>query len=220
LQPWYVLTRYPNRLTKSIFAFVNGSVAIGIMCLAEIVTQQPLIFPSLGPTAFLFFYRPSAPSSAPRNAVLGHGCGVLIGLACYWTFASVFGSGTPAAQIAAAAVSLGFISAIMIAAEIPHAPAASTTLIVSLGLMTRWQEALAIMVAVLMLVAQAWVFNRLSGVYFPIWKSDRGDETKAIVAAALQTSGPAPAGESYTTIADQLVSRAGVIGSRSISRRS
>ena len=219
LQPWYVLTRYPNRLTKSIFAFVNGSVAIGIMSLAQVATQQPLIFPSLGPTASLFFYRPSAPSSAPRNAVLGHACGVLIGLVCFWVFALLFGSGTAAAQIGAAAVSLGLISAIMIAAEIPHAPAASTTLIVSLGYMTRWQEALAIIAAVLMLVAQAWLFNRLSGVYFPMWRGGLGDETKGIVAAALQTSGPSRASESYATIADQLVARVDVVPSGSPNER-
>jgi CBS-domain-containing membrane protein len=218
LQPWYVLTRYPNRLTKSIFAFVNGSVAIGIMSLAHVATQQPLIFPSLGPTAFLFFFRPSAPSSAPRNAILAHGSGVLVGLVCYWVFAWVFGSGTAAAQVAAAAVSLGTISALMIAADFPHAPAASTTLIMSLGLMSRWQEAVAIMVAVLMLVAQAWLINRLSGVYFPIWKGSLNDETKGLVAAALKTSVASPREENYAAIADKLVARSAVAPSRPIGR--
>jgi len=215
LQPWYVLTQYPNRLTKSIFAFVNGSTAIGILSLAHVATQQPLIFPSLGPSAFLFFSRPSAPSSCPRNMVVGHTCGVLIGLACFWTFSWLFGAGTAGAQIGAAAVSLGLISAFMIAVDMPHAPASSTTLIVSLGLMTRWQEALAIVVAVSMLATQAWLFNRFSGVYFPFWKGRSGDETKGIVAAALRTHGPSPASDNYATIADQLVARGTVRTSES-----
>ena len=164
LQPWYLLTRFPYRLTRSVFAFAGGAVAIGIISIAAVCTGQPLIFPSLGPSAFLFFSQPTAPGSCPRNAILSHGSGILVGWASYWLFGLLFGVDTATAQVTAAAVSLGVISAWMVVADIPHAPAASTTLFVSLGLMVQWQQLLAVMAAVVMLTVQSYLINRVSGI--------------------------------------------------------
>jgi CBS-domain-containing membrane protein len=202
-----VLTRYQNRLTRSIFAFVNGSLAIAILSLAAVVTNQPLIFPSLGPSAFLFFFQPSAVTSSPRNAIVCHGCGMLIGLGCYWMSILLFGDGTTVGQIVAAAISLGLISSLMIASGIAHAPAASTALIVSLGHMTRCQDGVAIVVAVILLAAQAWLFNRLSGVYFPLWRGKPREDAAGPEARALRIAAPRATPDAYTNIADQLVSR-------------
>ena len=41
------------------------------MSTLALITGSPFIFPSLGPTAFLFFYTPRAPSASPRYLV-GH----------------------------------------------------------------------------------------------------------------------------------------------------
>jgi len=43
----------------------------------------PFLFPSLGPTAYLFATRPSARESAARRVVGGHAIGVLAGLVAY-----------------------------------------------------------------------------------------------------------------------------------------
>ena len=150
-QPWYLLTHYQNRWTRSLFAFVNACISIGIMSAAALCTGQPLIFPSLGPTAFLCFYVPSAASSSPRNAILAHGAGLLTGWVSLYAVQATIGAGTAGTQIGAVALSLGLISALMIAADIPHPPAASTTLIVSLGLIQHWQECAALMSAVILL---------------------------------------------------------------------
>lgn len=218
LQPWYLLTRYPNRFTKSVFAFVNGSLAIGIISCAAVYTNQPLIFPSLGPSAFLFFYLPAAAVSSPRNAILGHGAGVLTGIISFWVCASLFGEGTSAAQIGGAALSLGLISAVMIGLNIPHPPAASTALMLSLGFMTSGQEAGAIMVAVLLLVGQAYLFNRLSGVYCPLWQSPSQVGQARLVVAPLHTEKTASRAETYAAIADQLVAREPVAAPESAKR--
>ncbi len=71
----------------SLFSFVNGCLSIAIMSVAALVSGQPFIFPSLGPTAFLFFYTPLTPAASPRNAVIGH----LIGVAAGWSSLAVFG---------------------------------------------------------------------------------------------------------------------------------
>lgn len=207
LQPWYLLTKYPNRFTRSVFAFVNAGISIGIMTGAASYTDQPLIFPSLGPSAFLFFYQPSAPSSSPRNAILAHGSAILIGWLCF----NLIGMDTASAQIEAVALSLGLLSALMIGTNLSHPPAASTTLIVSLGLITEAQQLIALMVAVVLLTVQAFVINRLSGVSYPIWKPYRESEDRSLVAAPLEThSSPAPT-DPYAAIADQLIRRKRVV---------
>ncbi len=61
------------------FALVNGVISIGIMSAAAALTRQPLIFPSLGPTAFLLFYTPTAPAASPRNTICGHAIGASAG---------------------------------------------------------------------------------------------------------------------------------------------
>ncbi len=200
LQPWYLLTRYPNRWARSLFAFISGGTSIAVMSLAALYTQQPLLFPSLGPSAFLFFYKPSASSASPRNAVLAHGAGILVG----WLSWSLLASGTPLGKTAAAALSLSLLSAVMIAADIAHPPAASTALLVSLGMITEIPDLMALMVAVILLTLQAMLIHRLSGVAYPIWKARPG--RKGIVAKALETA-PSQNPDIYSDLADQLASR-------------
>jgi CBS-domain-containing membrane protein len=52
-----------------------------------------------------------------------------------------------------------------------HPPAGATTLIVSLGIISKPKELVIIEAAVVILVAQAFVINRLSGLSYPIWKN-------------------------------------------------
>jgi CBS-domain-containing membrane protein len=207
LQPWYLLIRFPHRVARSVFVFAGGAIAIGIISAAAACTGQPLIFPSLGPSAFLSFSQPSAPSSSPRNTILAHGSGILVGWASYWLFGMVFGPGTPTAQVAAAAASLGLISAWMVAANIPHAPAASTTLIVSLGMMVQWQQLVAVMAAIVMLTLEAYLVNRLSGVVYPLWRARPEQQSEGLVMAALQTNSLSRKGDAYSEIADRIIAR-------------
>ncbi len=70
--------RYGTGAAGGLFALVNGFLSIALMALAALVSHQPFIFPSLGPTAFLLFSSPLAPQSSPRNAFFGH----LVGVFC------------------------------------------------------------------------------------------------------------------------------------------
>ncbi|HST89448.1 MAG TPA: HPP family protein, partial [Ktedonobacterales bacterium] len=52
--PW--LLRHHNHAgVLAGFGFASGCLSIGIMSAAALATGSPFIFPSLGPTAFLFF---------------------------------------------------------------------------------------------------------------------------------------------------------------------
>lgn len=166
--------RHNSTFVIGLYAFVNGVVSIGVMSIAALVTGAPFVFPSLGPTAFLLFYTPMTPPSSPRNTMCGHA----IGAAAGYLSLVIFGltEAPPALatsvtwdRVGAAALSLGLTAGVMVWAKVPHPPAGATTLIVSLGILKApWQLAV-LMLAVLFLVVQAFVINRLAGIEYPLW---------------------------------------------------
>jgi CBS domain-containing membrane protein len=69
----------------------------------------------------------------------------------------------------AAALSLSFTGALRVPLDVSHPPAGATTLIVSLGIISKPLELVVIEAAVFLLVAQALVINRLAGLQYPWW---------------------------------------------------
>ena len=51
--------------------FLNGFVTIALLAAVAMVSGTPFVFPSLGPTAFLFFFTPRAPAASPRHTIYG-----------------------------------------------------------------------------------------------------------------------------------------------------
>src|SRR5512142_304643 len=82
-----LLSRFPERHVWAAFTLVNGFITIGILAALAMVTRAPFVFPSLGPTAFLFFFSPTSPSASPRHTLYGHA----IGIACGYGSLLVFG---------------------------------------------------------------------------------------------------------------------------------
>lgn len=167
--------RHSSVAVMGLFALINGCLSIGLMSAAALLTGQPLIFPSLGPTAFLLFYSPRAEAASPRNTLLGHLVGVVCGYGALLVFGlldagPVIGEGVSAARVGAAAVSLGGTAGLMAWLRIPHPPAGATTLIISLGFMTEPRHLITLMLAVVALVGQALVINRLAGIPYPFWR--------------------------------------------------
>ena len=167
--------RHSSTLVLGLFAFVNGLIAIGAMAFVAFVTGEPFVFPSLGPTAFILFYTPMLPPSSPRNTLGGH----LIGAAAGYLALVVFGltddppalaTSVTGARVGAAALSLGLTSGAMVWARVPHPPAGATTLIVSLGILREPEQLAVLMVAVVLLVVQGFVINRLAGIPYPAWR--------------------------------------------------
>jgi CBS domain-containing membrane protein len=169
----WLLQHFPPRLVRAAFVFINGFVTIALLALLAVVSGNPFVFPSLGPTAYLLFLSPLTPASSPRNAILGHAIGIVCG---YGAFALTgagavpFGGGIFWPRILAAALSLSATGAGMVLLNASHPPAGATTLIISLGIIARPRELVIIEVAVALLVAQAWAINRLAGVPYPFWR--------------------------------------------------
>jgi CBS domain-containing membrane protein len=74
-------------------------------------------------------------------------------------------------RILAIALALATTSVLMILLNVPHPPAAATAMIVALGVVTRPAYLLVLEAAVGLLVAQAIVINRRTGVRYPLWSS-------------------------------------------------
>ncbi|MPZ53847.1 MAG: HPP family protein [Acidimicrobiia bacterium] len=168
-----LVARHSSTSVMGLFALVNGILSIGVMALAALITSSPFVFPSLGPTAFLFFYTPLAATASPRNTIAGH----LIGAIAGYLSLMVFGltDAGPALteitlpRVGAAALSLGLTAGLMVWLRVPHPPAGATTLIVSLGILSSLVHLTVLMLAVVLLTLQALAINRLAGIDYPLW---------------------------------------------------
>lgn len=171
--PW-LTQRYARTPVLALFSFINGCISIGLMAALALITGSPFVFPSLGPTAFLFFYTPRAPSASPRNTLVGHTIGVLAGyFSLVVTGLTVAGPalsvGVTWPRVIAAALSLGLTAGLMVLCKSPHPPAGATTLIISLGILTKPWQLVLLLIAVVLLTIQAFAINRLAGIPYPLW---------------------------------------------------
>jgi CBS-domain-containing membrane protein len=169
-----LLGRFNERWVWAAFMFINGFVTIALLSAVAMVTRIPFIFPSLGPTAFLLFFTPNAPTASPRNTIYGHAIGIACGYGSLLIFhlahtAPALVTGVTIERIMAAALSLAATGALMILLKAAHPPAGATTLIISLGIVTRPFFLLIIEVAVALLALQAIAINRLAGLDYPFW---------------------------------------------------
>lgn len=186
----WLLQHHSRVPVLALFSFINGCISIGLMAVLALITRSPFIFPSLGPTAFLFFYTPTAPSASPRNTIIGHAVGIIAGyLSLVVTGLTMTGPaltvGVTWPRVIAAALSLGLTAGLMVLFKSPHPPAGATTLIISLGILTKPLHLVLLMGAVILLTLQALVINRLAGVPYPLWNPIRetpvgGDTAKDV----------------------------------------
>jgi hypothetical protein len=80
----------------------------------------------------------------------------------------------------------------MILFNASHPPAGATTLIVSLGIISRPVDLVAIETAVFILTAQALCINRLSGVPYPVWKLGAPRSRRRFCRRRAKPTTPAP----------------------------
>jgi len=171
--PW-LMQQYPRILVFALYNFLSGFLSIGLMAAFAVLLHSPFIFPSLGPTAFHYFSRQTATSASPRNAIIGHLIGIVAGyfslvVTGLTTAGPAIASGVTWPRVIAAALSLGLTAGLMILLRASHAPAGATTLIISLGILTRPWQLVVLMIAIILLTLQAIAINRLFCMPFPLW---------------------------------------------------
>jgi len=181
LQLRYLLPRLqrPERIVR-LFVFVEGSLALAVLSAAAYYTQFPLLFPPLGPSAFILFRMPMSAAAAPRTVFLSHLFGLVSGFAALYLGQFVFSTQTvanpgvvSASGIAVLSLAMGLSSLSMIWLECNHPPATATALIVAMGYITSVAQIIGFVVAVVFLITLAFFFNRiLGGLPYSYWRHD------------------------------------------------
>lgn len=126
-----------------------------VVGLTGIALGMPLIFPSLGPTAFLHAETPERPSARFYNSVVGHLIGTAAG------FLAVFLAGATDSPIVlssgvltyprmwASVLALALTALGTLIARASHPPAGATTLLIALGAFSTFSDAATLMTGVL-----------------------------------------------------------------------
>jgi CBS-domain-containing membrane protein len=157
-----------GRLGAGLYAAILTFVVLALCGAVGLAVKQPWLFPSLGPTAMLFFESPREKPAQPANALIGHAVGIGVGWAMLTLFrldplppAPVGGLST--GYVLAGALSVAVTSLILIGVGWPHPPAGASTLIVSLGILTTPAQLGTMALAVLFLTAAGWGLNAALG---------------------------------------------------------
>lgn len=181
LQLWYLIRKIDNpRVLLLLFIFVAGAVALGTISIIAYLTRLPLLFPQLGPSAFILFHTPMSVTASPRNVLLSHTLAVASGLFALWLVGWFFpeaGLSDPFLlnwyRILVIALTMGLSGVIMVGVKCIHPPAAASALIAAMGFLNTPEQVLGVIGAMLLLVMEAILFNRfIGGLPYPLWRAD------------------------------------------------
>lgn len=175
-----LVERYGPR-GEALYMFVLGFIAISVNGLVAWAVDQPLLFPSLAPTIFVLFRSPLSKDACPRNVIFGHLVAIVLGLGALLAFglydsASVLQEGTTLLRVVAVAISLALTEAVLISLNTPHTPAATTTLLVSLGVFKAPGELISLALGIVLVTVVSWTLNWALGVPVPIWSPGERSE--------------------------------------------
>ena len=159
----------------SVVAAMHGGLAIVTISLCAWLTNLPLLFPSLGPSAFILFTKPFSDAAAPRTVVIGHCTAIASGLIVRCLIEALTGvsvaleSGSAVTYVSAS-LALVLTCFLLVRLAVPHAPACATALIIAVGGVRTLHGLASMVAAVVLLTLVAVVANRIAGVYVPAWK--------------------------------------------------
>ncbi|MFH1746486.1 MAG: HPP family protein [Planctomycetota bacterium] len=168
----------------SVVTAVNGGLVIIMLGLFTWLAGLPLIFPALGPSAFILFSKPLSVAAAPRCVIMGHLIAMISGY-IVWSLASlVYGAPITLAAgelplACSASLALGLTCLLLVRLSCPHPPACASSLIVAMGGVEGPVGLLMMLLAVVWLTFQAVAANRLVNVPVPLWAPRAGVSTES-----------------------------------------
>lgn len=142
-----------------IWATLGEAGLVLVMSAISWAMNQPLIFASLGPTAYELVEQPHQKSARAYNIIVGHLIGLGAGfLAVYllnaWNDPNVIATGVISARrVWAITLSASLTALLTLAAKAAQPASLATTLLVALGAMQTRSDALAIILGVLIITA-------------------------------------------------------------------
>lgn len=168
-----LLADHDERRVLSAVCSLNAVVAIAVLGMLSWLAGLPLLFPALGPTAFIQYSSPFSPASSPRSVIIGHLIGIgagHLGWNVFHTFGiEIFGPDAAWVVIAAASLALALTSYLMIRLDCAHPPACGTALILALGKMPTLFDMGVMVAAVFIMAAMTTASHRLSGISAQPW---------------------------------------------------
>ncbi|MCU4972409.1 HPP family protein [Halobacteria archaeon AArc-m2/3/4] len=140
---------------------IHAGFLVTVTAAVAWLSGLPMLFPSLGPSAFVLAMFPRSEASNARRVIGGHVIGVVAGLLAYAllaggvTMTNALEPGSVEGLRLAASGVLAMVLTVagMLWARARHPPACATTLIVSLGLLPTLLEGALIVGAVVVLVS-------------------------------------------------------------------
>lgn len=173
-------TSHPSEVFVAIHLFCAGITALSTFAFIAHLTGLMVLFPPLGPSAFILFYTPLSEAASPRSLILAHTLALISGLAALALTGVVFPGINETAQLSvnwsnvtAIGLAMGAVSVGMVAMKCIHPPAAATALIAAMGYLGDMVQVASVLVAVLFLALEAYFFNRiLGGLPYPRWRFD------------------------------------------------
>lgn len=179
LQFWYLIRSLGNKhVVTVLFVFIAGATALGTLTMMAYLTNLMMLFPPLGPSAFILFRTPLAETASPRNVIMAHTLALMAGLGSLALAGLLFPEmhhlqtvGINWHGVTAIALAMGMTSMAMVVLKCIHPPAAATALIAAMGYLENIVQVGGTLAAVLFLVAEAFFFNRiLGGLPYPVWR--------------------------------------------------
>jgi len=176
-----LLARFDEQKVISLVAAINGGLAILTISVVAWLTDLPLLFPALGPSAFILFSTPLSPAAAPRSVILGHFVCLASGFVVWQLMSylagepvSVQAGGWP--LFCSASLALAVSCLLLVRLSCPHPPACASGMVVALGAITYWCDLVLMAAVVVWLTVQAVAMNRFAGMPVPAWRPRRHEE--------------------------------------------
>jgi hypothetical protein len=161
---------------------------VGVLAL---LTGQPWLLPSLGPTAYLLAEMPAHPSTRPYNIIAGHVLGLAAGFVAVWVTGAVSDQAgvVTGARVGAAVLALGLTLLATLVLQAPHPAAGATTLLVALGALSTPVDALAVVMGATIVAAMG---VGLRGLRLAWWPRRRETHVPAVAGTPAITQPVAP----------------------------
>ncbi len=177
-----LLGQADERKVISFVTALNGGVAIMIIGLFAWLSDLPLVFPALGPTAFILFSTPFSAAAAPRSVIIGHLTGFVSGYAAWRgisylsdTVISFQTGGWP--LLCSGSIALAITCLLLVRFSCPHPPACASALVVALGGVPSVGGLLYMAAAVVLVTAQAVAINEICCLSVPLLSPRDRDES-------------------------------------------
>ncbi len=167
--------RLPGNRGPVLYLWLAGVAVIGLAVptVLGIWFAAPLVFPPLASSALMVTAQSQRLNAHPRAVLLGHGCGVLAGLAAVTVLRQSHQTGVLDQPTwihgVAALLSVTLCIILMAIVGVVHAPAMSTTLMIGLGLIVGLSNILVLLAGAALLTITVGSIHRIAGVDYPWW---------------------------------------------------